>query len=219
MKKYILHLFTPVCLLLIVLGLSSPFVAEGRIGESKRQIENRLFDSGGIIYRDENTRNNLVKRAPYSNYLSYFDRSVEVRVYFKTADGSNPTTRELNKGNVQGWEMHVVYAGGRSIIEVYKKDGGMTEYERNGLLNKHAGNSYWKTKKQEQEEQEQEEKGEEEETAPSVFGYDMVRNDGEIRAKKAGGGLMFFDAEVDEKLAEIKEEDLQEKAPTSVKGF
>ena len=48
----------------------------------------------------------------------------------------------------------------------------------------------------------------------------MVSSDGSVRAKKMGGdSLLFVDAKIDIGLAELKTNDLLERAPVSVNGF
>jgi hypothetical protein len=54
----------------------------------------------------------------------------------------------------------------------------------------------------------------------SAFSANLVRDDGNVRAKKLGSDtLLVIDAAIDEKLAGLKESDLLEKAPLSVSGF
>jgi len=187
-----------------------PSTLDARIGERRESIERRLFASGGIVYRDDAIESNRRKGMPYLRYLEYLSSSTDVRIYYKTADGRRPNSSELEEKSVlAGWDLHVVYANGKSVIEVYKRSQGMTEYEFNNLLALHAEGSFWKRLSKE-------EKAE----VVSAFGFEMVRDDGSVRAKKLGGdAVMFVDAEVDTKLAELNTNDLLEKAPVSVEGF
>ncbi|WPJ94843.1 hypothetical protein SH580_15530 [Coraliomargarita algicola] len=183
---------------------------EARIGERRESIESRLFTSGGIVYRDETIESSRRKGMPYLKYFDYLPGSSDVRLYFKTADGRRPTSSELDdKRMSNGWDLHVVYINGKSAIEVYKRSEGITEHEFNHLMALHAGGSFWKRLSKE-------DKAE----AVSAFGFEMVRDDGRVRAKKIGGdAVMFVDSEVDVRLAELNTSDLQEKAPVSVEGF
>ena len=53
-----------------------------------------------------------------------------------------------------------------------------------------------------------------------AFGFDMVRSDGRVRARKIGGDkLMFVEADIDKRLAEMNTNELLESAPISVEGF
>jgi hypothetical protein len=183
--------------------------AEARIGDARESIERRLFASGGIVYRDDAMEATRRRGMPYMQYFELLSGSADVRIYFKTADGRRPTSSELEDRKVlAGWDLHVVYVNGKSAIEVYKRSQGMSEFEFNQLLALHAGGSFWKKLK----------KGVEAE--PSAFGYDMFRDDGVVRGKKLGNDrVMFFDARIDQSLAEMNASDLLEKAPLSVSGF
>jgi hypothetical protein len=108
-----------------------------------------------------------------------------------------------------GWDLHVVYVNGKSAIEVYKRSQGMTEQEFNRLMAIHAGGSFWKHLGEEDKDE-----------VVSAFGFEMVRDDGLVRARKWGkDSVLIFETEIDVELAEMKTSDLQEKAPVSVDGF
>ncbi|MDP4610275.1 MAG: hypothetical protein NWT02_03725 [Opitutales bacterium] len=192
----------------IVVIVMSPDTADARVGESKEAFERRLFGSGGIIYRDEAVESSRRKGMPYNKYLDFMTSSTDVRIYYKTADGRRPMASELEDKRVQpGWDVHVLYVGGKSVLEVYKRSQSMSEYEMNYLIALQGGGSGWK-------------KVEKEELEPSAFGYEMVSSDGSVRAKKMGGdSLLFVDAKIDIGLAELKTNDLLERAPVSVNGF
>jgi hypothetical protein len=117
---------------------------------------------------------------------------------------------ELEEKHVSpGWDVHVVYVGGRSVVEVYKRSQALTEFEWNHLLALHAEGSFWKRMSKEEKAETQ-----------SAFGCDLLRDDGHVRAKRLGGDAVLFVAtDVDTKLAEMNTSDLQEKAPLSVEGF
>ncbi|HBR93295.1 MAG TPA: hypothetical protein DEA90_03935 [Opitutae bacterium] len=184
--------------------------SDARIGERRDSIERRLFASGGIVYRDDAIETTRRRGMPYVKYLEYLSGSSDVRIYFKTSDGRRPASSELEERRMSnGWDLHVVYVGGKSVIEVYKRSQGITEHEFNHLMALHAEGSFWKRVSQE-------EKAEE----VSAFGFDMLRDDGQVRAKKIGAdAVMFVDAEADVRLAQMNTSDLQEKAPVSVEGF
>lgn len=201
-------LATMVCLLL-------PRAAEARIGERRDSFERRLFSNGGIIYRNKGERSTRRKSGPYTSYMQYLGGSAEARIYFKSDDGSQPTRSDVDKGSLgSGWEVHVLYVSSKSVLELYKRVGSMSEYEMNALLSVLAGGGYWEKPEPPAEKEE-----EEEEEPPSAFGFDFVRSDGEVRAKKSGGGLMVFQKQLDEYLAKQHESNLQQDAPKSVRGF
>lgn len=187
-----------------------PKEGESRIGERRETIERRLSNSGGIVYRDDATERNRRRGMPYLKYIDYLGSSTEVRVYFKTSDGRRPSSSELDEKQMsEGWDLHVVFVNGKSVLEVYKRSQAMTEHEMNHLLAQQAQGSFWKRM------------GQEEEAAEtSAFGVDMIRDDGDVRAKKLGGdSILFVESDVDVELAQLNESDLQEKAPVSVEGF
>ena len=187
-----------------------PQKVTARIGERREAIERRLFSSGGIVYRDDATLRNRQKGMPYLRYLDYLEGSADVRVYFKTPDGRKPASSELKEKTMgDGWDLHIIYVGGRSILEVYQRNQAISEHEMNYLLTKQAQGSFWKRL-------EKEEKVE----VISAFGFDMIRDDAAVRAKKVmGNSILFVDSDADEGLAKLNESDLQEKAPISVEGF
>lgn len=196
----------------VVLSAFSSTV-EARIGERKDSVERRLFSSGGIMYRDDAVEESRRKGMPYLKYLELMSSSTDVRIYYKTADGRRPSSKELEEKRVMpGWDLHVLYVDGKSAIEVYKRSQGMTDYELNQLLTLQAQGSFWKKV-------DKKAKAEGEEPPPSAFGYEMELDNGSIRAKKMGNGLMIFDARLDAMLATMQDSDQQEKAPLSVSGF
>jgi hypothetical protein len=211
MMQYPIQLGT---LALIIAGLFfnmiCPSVSDARIGERRETIERRLFSSGGIVYRDDTIESNRRKGMPYLKYFEYLPSDCDVRIYFKTADGRRPASSELGEKRLSaGWDLHIVYVGGKSAIEVYKRSQSINAEEFNHLMALHAEGSFWRRVDKEEKKE-----------AVSAFGFEMVRNDGQVRARKLGGdSVMFFDANLDEKLAEMNESDLQEKAPVSVEGF
>ena len=187
-----------------------PSTADARIDERRESIERRLFASGGIVYRDDEIESSRRRGMPYMRYLQYLPSSANIRIYFKTSDGRRPTSSELEQRRMAaGWDLHVVYVDGKSVIELYQRSKGMTDFESNHLLNLHTEGGYWNRPSKEEKEE-----------LVSAFGFDMVRSDGRVRAKKIGGDkFMFVEAETDERLAEMNTNELLESAPISVEGF
>ncbi|MGB0744320.1 MAG: hypothetical protein ACPGSB_07320 [Opitutales bacterium] len=216
----ILSLSLITCLLL-------PTLADARIGESRSAFERRLFNNGGLMYRDKEERTNRRSGGPYSRYMEYLGASAEVRVYFKSDDGSRPSQSDLEQGTKKrdqkaglgtGWEVHVLYVNDKSVLELYKRIGSMSEYEMNALLGLLGDGGFWEEAEPEQKE-ELATSNEEVEPPPTAFGFQYVRNDGKVRASKSGGGIMVFQKELDEFLARQHESRLIQGAPTSVQGF
>ena len=162
----------PALILLAALAaFSLPQSADARIGESRSSFERRLFSNGGIIYRNKEERRTRRQSGPYSQYLQYLGNSAEVRVYFKSDDGSQPTQTDLDKGTLgSGWEVHVLYVAGKSVFEQYKRVGSMSEYEMNALLAILGGGGYWKEAGEDESAAPATEGGDE--PPPSAFGFD-----------------------------------------------
>ncbi len=204
---------TLLCTLALLFALSS--TAEARIGERKESIERRLFASGGIMYRDDAVEANRRRGMPYLKYVELIAASTDIRIYYKTANGRRPSSKELEAKRVlPGWDMHVLYVNGKSAVEVYKRSQAMTEYEFNQLLAIQANGSYWKKKAKEPNAVDGKPVKD-----PSAFGYEMQTDNKVVRAKKMGNAMIFFDSKLDVMLAEMNDSDQIEKAPVSVNGF
>jgi hypothetical protein len=214
--KYSKSSFVLACLCVGVVLAAISSRGEARIGERKDSIERRLFSSGGIVYRDDIVEQARRRGMPYLKYLELLPESSEIRIYYKTANGRRPASKELDaKRILAGWDVHVLYVDGKSVIEVYKRSQAMTNYEYNQLLALQADGSYWKKKEKAPKSADQQKSAED----ISAFGYEMQTANGTVGAKKIGNGLLFFDRELDQLLAEMSDSDQMEKAPISVQGF
>lgn len=183
--------------------------AQARIGESQSTIESRLFRSGGIVYRDDTTELNRQRGMPYVPHLELFP-DAKLRIYFKSADGSKPRSSDMDPKRVSpGWDIHVLYVGDRSVLEIYKRSSGMTTSEFNQLLKLQAGESYWKKLGGPAQGEER----------LSIFACDMEREDEAVRAKRLGSALLLVTREIDEELARRKALQEEADAPTSLMGF
>jgi len=187
----------------------APAGVSARVGETEQELERRLVNSTGIQYRDEAIVERRRRGMPYASVMDYLPADAKVEVYFKSADGSDPGARKVRQKRMPpGWNLHVLYVGGVSKLEVYERSKGMTQHEFNALLSLLRGGSHWKKR----------DGGDG--AFRSVFGADMVRADGKLRAKRLGGNaLLVVDSELDATLAERREAERAEKAPESVSGF
>ncbi|MFP4261237.1 MAG: hypothetical protein ACLFS1_09180 [Opitutales bacterium] len=194
------------CPLFVVLA---PAPAQARIGESRSSLETRLFNSGGVEYNDDDMVASRKKGKPYTKLDGVMPASADVRIYYKSAEGIRTKPSELSGRRVgSGWDVHVLYINGKSVMELYERSGSMSDFEMNRLLAVQSGGSFWKKV------------GKDDKEMPSAFGFSMIRDDEKVRAKKSGrNGLLFVNSQFDTRLKEIKEADLQEKAPVSVQGF
>jgi hypothetical protein len=190
----------------LTVALLFPASAIARVGESMAEVERRLTSSGGIVYRDQAMIDGRMRGMPYLRILDYLPSRPQVRVYFKTHDGRRPMASELNARNMpDGWDLHVVYLNGVSVLEAYKRSQALTEHEINQLLALQQGDSYW---------------GRVRDAEETALGYRMQRNDEVLRANQAGNDtLIIFDAKMDRHVAKAIEEARTESAPISVQGF
>ena len=197
---------------IIIFLISFPSILlEARIGETRLILEKRLLKSGGYQYRDEKVIENRRKGMPYLKFKEYFPDKADLRIYYKTIDGRKPLSKDIkSSAMLEGWNLHVLYSQGKSVIEVYKRSETMTEFEFIHLLNLQSGNSFW----------EKETEKELNEGEFSTFGFDLQRNDKALRAKKLGGNaVMIFSTSFDHLMKKSIRDNEMKIAPASVDGF
>lgn len=203
MKSYLL--------LPLVFNFAATFFLEARIGETRLTIEKRLLKSGGYQYRDDKILLNRKRGMPYSKFEEYFPEKADLRIYYKTIDGKKPLSKDVRaSGMLEGWNLHILFVRGKSVIELYKRSDRITEFEFIQLLNLQSGNSFW-------------EKKSENDLEPgqfSTFGFDFQRNDQVLRAKKMGTNtVMIFSTSFDHLMKKNIREEQMNDAPSSVDGF
>lgn len=197
---------------IIIFLISFPSIfLEARIGETRLILEKRLLKSGGYQYRDEKVIENRRKGMPYLKFKEYFPDKADLRIYYKTIDGRKPLSKDIkSSAMLEGWNLHVLYSQGKSVIEVYKRSETMTEFEFIHLLNLQSGNSFW----------EKETEKELNEGEFSTFGFDLQRNDKALRAKKLGGNaVMIFSTSFDHLMKKSIRDNEMKIAPASIDGF
>jgi hypothetical protein len=205
-----------------------------RIGEKRSTLESRLLKSNGIVLRSDEIIEERQTGMPYLDYEVFFPKPYEVRLYFKSSDGSRPKQDELETNNLkqafdrkaapkkplstidptekklEGWELHVLYIQGTSVLEVYKKTTSITEQEINYLLALQSGKSFWTESTS----------ANLPEGKHSALGFDFSRADHYLRAKKLSSrSIMFFRTQTDEFFHKALLKDREEEAPESIKGF
>ena len=203
MKSYLL--------LPLVFNFAATFFLEARIGETRLTIEKRLLKSGGYQYREDKILLNRKRGMPYSKFEEYFPEKADLRIYYKTIDGRKPLSKDVKaSGMLEGWNLHILFVQGKSVIELYKRSDRITEFEFIQLLNLQSGNSFW-------------EKKSENDLEPgqfSTFGFDFQRNDQVLRAKKMGTNtVMIFSTSFDHLMKKNIREEQMDDAPSSVDGF
>ena len=198
-------------LLPLVFNFAATFFLEARIGETRLTIEKRLLKSGGYQYREDKILLNRKRGMPYSKFEEYFPEKADLRIYYKTIDGKKPLSKDVKaSGMLEGWNLHILFVQGKSVIELYKRSDRITEFEFIHLLNLQSGNSFW-------------EKKSENDLEPgqfSTFGFDFQRNDQVLRAKKMGTNtVMIFSTSFDHLMKKNIREEQMNDAPSSVDGF
>ena len=119
---------SPKILLIIFLLSVSLNEILARIGEERLQLEQRLNISGGFQYREENVLSNRKRGMPYQKYLDYLPDRTEIRIYYKTLDGRKPLAKEIKaSGMLEGWDVHVIYVEGKSVLEIYRRSSSINE--------------------------------------------------------------------------------------------
>ena len=182
-----------------------------RIGDERLTLEKRLLRSGGFQYREEQVLANRRKGMPYVKFEEYFPDRADLRIYYKTVDGRKPLSKDIKTSSMlEGWNLHVLYVQGKSVMEVYRRSEIITEFEFIHLLNLQSGSSFWEKKSDK----------ELDENEFSTFGFDLQRNDKLLRAKKIGSNaVMIFSSGFDHLIKKMIREDQMENAPSSTEGF
>ena len=226
------HVAANIFIGILIAAISSPISA--RIGDSKSNLESRLLKANGIILRENSLLENRQTGMPYLEYEEYYPKPYEVRLYFKPADGRRPKPEELANNKLSqafdrrnpprkpikaqdttvkkldGWELHVLYVKGVSVLELYKKTSPITEHEIKHLLSLQSGRSFWEESSQD----------DLPEGKFSALGFDLKREDGLLRANKLGPkAIMLFRSDTDEFFYKSQLKEQLEEAPESIKGF
>lgn len=191
--------------------------AAARVGESRASLEGRMLsDRTALRYPDAVVRDKLGDRnLPYRNLIEHMPQGVEHVMYFKRADGSHASNRDIAEHRFpDGWDLHVIYYQGVSVFEAYRRNGpGLSPFEEQGLLGVNRGDSHWNRVAAA-------DRGE------SAIGYTYERDDGYVRARREGRHMIFFRPGFDQRIQESLEaqrakirEEQQAVAPDSIKGF
>ena len=182
-----------------------------RIGDERLALEKRLLRSGGFQYREEQVLANRRKGMPYVKFEEYFPDRADMRIYYKTIDGRKPLSKDIKTSTMlEGWNLHVLFVQGKSVMEVYRRSENITEFEFIHLLNLQSGNSFWEKKSDK----------DLDENEFSTFGFELQRNDKLLRAKKIGSNaVMIFSSRFDHLIKKTIRDDQMDNAPTSTEGF
>jgi hypothetical protein len=209
---------------MLSLLMSSVQPLSARVGETQDAVERRLLQPnlGKLFFRpkasgdqrDERERQREEKDQPFNDARKFFPADTREGIYWKSA-----LSTQLSNDN--GWKVHVFYAGGRSMLEAYRRVGEpLNEFEVRALLAVNRGASSWK-------------KVVSEGGGVNGIGHDFELEDGSLRAKQKGDWLMIFSSRLDAYVVEqqkaakelrdrendkLKQEQ-QGRAPESVMGL
>jgi len=190
-----------------------------RIGESRSSLENRLIEKGGAInVSNGQVYQHLLQKTPFTAALPPDDKEVTVAIYYKKADDERAFASQLLDDrdqplkNPPGWILYVAYYQGQSMLEYYRKPGGITEAETNGILLLNRGSANWVRQKL----PETENPGDDYE---SILPHNLHRSDYRVLANATGDGLLIFNVGFENHLGKLKREREKEAAPDSLAGF
>ncbi len=135
-------------LAVLSLGIAQPTTALARIGETRATLEGRLLsDRRGAIYDKDTQQKKLRERGyPVAAIMPLLELAgkPEVAIYFKKAEDARVLTRDLAPEYPDGWDLAVFYLSGRSVIEVYRRNGpDLTDAEIQHILVLQQGHSVW----------------------------------------------------------------------------
>lgn len=190
---------------------------DARIGEGKSQFESRALSNRTMIrYPAETVEAKISGRDVFYQYIyAFLPENAEHQVYYKRSDRSPASQSDLKRGpNPSGWDLHVIYVNGRSVMEVYRRNGAsLSEAEFKGLLNLNRDDSFWVEAKRPAD-------------LPSVIRYQFVTDDGTKRAMRQNNFAIFIDSAFDEYLhamrtqvEEARRIEAERTAPDSLAGF
>ncbi|MGE9294935.1 MAG: hypothetical protein ACQKBV_01405 [Puniceicoccales bacterium] len=192
--------------------------AHARIGEDRSTLERRLTEAAAVEVTDNEIIAQHLEDAPFNGLLPTDDREIQTSVYYKKADGSRAYSSNLVDDRDRpvrapdGWIVVVVYYKGRSVLEFYKRSGGLTEPEAHGILLLNRGGANWVKEKLPKD------------NYPSddykpLLSHTLHRSDYQVLANNGRGGLTLYSVGFDQHLSDTKREREQESAPESLAGF
>ena len=135
----------------VILSVLAVFQASARISESKQEIADRLFakTQHAYVYSSKEDRLREALELPYKNIMFMFPSGAESFFLYK-----NPTSKTSAQGDtitqheLYGWELHLVFKNGKSVMEFYRRHGdSMTVEELEELMKSIASkktSSKWK---------------------------------------------------------------------------
>lgn len=211
---------SPVALLVIGFFVSCSALL-ARVGETQGALEKRILQPGlGKLFSrvSDAAKDKEKPRKKDDDYLKDIRAMVPAdaheMTYWKSA-----VANQLS--NDTGWKIEVLFVGGRSVLESYRRVGdSLNEFEVRGILALNKGNSSWK-------------KSGRDNSGVNGIGYDYELEDGSLRAKQQDNWFVVFSTKLDnyvmqqqvsakelrDALKEQQKRDQAMKAPESVAGL
>lgn len=174
---------------------------DARIGDRNSDLQRRLVSSNlGREYPKDKLPAKW-NQFPYHSILQEYQDTTgdrfEYGAFWKTHDGKRITNIAFREeAYPAGWDLHVMYKGGRSIFEAYRRNGSdLNQFEINGLLAMNQGDSHWQ---------------EAERGTVTALGVTYQRADGLLRAHvrrdRAGQFFIVYLTSLDEELVKVRTE-------------
>ncbi len=123
---------------------------EARIGEPRTSIENRFQSklNGAYFYSSAEEKFREAMELPYKYLILLMPKDAQNCFYFKRFDRVTATNSDvIQQHDLVGWELHIVFQGGSSVLEFYTHHGNpMTIEELEGLMEavaKSRGDAHW----------------------------------------------------------------------------
>jgi len=199
--------------------LLAMFPAQARIGDSRSGLESRLRGEGNAIpVTDERVFNQLMRHASFRQHLPDDEEKIEVAIYYKKTNDDRAFGSELvNENdrpieNPDGWLLYVVYYEGRSMIELYRRSGRISDPETNGILLLNRSSASWVRSALPEAQYPHDD-------YEPLLGHNLHRTDYKVLANSAGNSLLIFSVGFDDFLGKLKREREQSAAPESLAGF
>ncbi len=206
----------------MVIGfLVPPCALHARVGETQGALEKRILQPGlGKLFprvldaAKDKEKPRKKDEDPLKDIRAMMPADTHEIIYWKSA-----VANQLS--NETGWKIEVLFVGGRSALESYRRVGdSLSEFEVRGILALNKGNSSWK-------------KSGSDGGGVNGIGYDYELEDGSLRAKQQDNWFVVFSTKLDnyvmqqqvsakesrDALREQQKRDQALKAPESIAGL
>ena len=135
----ILYSFMKKFLLAIGCLMFAASLVFARIGETKKDLESRLLSrtGGALEYDKKEEKKREAFDLPYRDLFLIMPREADHSFYFKRPDKVLAQSSDVVKqDDMYGWEVHVCYLNGKSVMEFYRRRGDKITFEEVAALMK-----------------------------------------------------------------------------------